>query len=151
MLHPMTVAAWLPLVSRPRMRRAATRLPVVMPVLLAVIDVVPVAATLGRGDGGFSSPAGVNALFDHPWALLAVWTHSLAFDVCIGGWEVHDARRPGIPHLPIVPALVLTFLFGPAGLLRYLAIQWLAPDSGVKPPAIRDPRAPRAGPSDVPV
>jgi len=44
--------------------------------------------------------------------LLAGWTHYLAFDLFIGGWEVRDAQRRGIPHLLIVPALVLTFLFG---------------------------------------
>jgi hypothetical protein len=41
----------------------------------------------------------------------------------IGGWEVRDAQSRGIPHLLIVPALILTFLFGPAGLLLYLAIR----------------------------
>jgi hypothetical protein len=47
----------------------------------------------------------------------------LAFDLFIGGWEIRDARRRGIPHVLIVPALVLTFLFGPAGLLLYLSIR----------------------------
>ena len=59
--------------------------------------------------------------------LLAGWTHYLAFDLFIGGWEVRDAQRRGIPHLLVVPALVLTFLFGPAGLLLYLAIRRFAP------------------------
>jgi hypothetical protein len=58
--------------------------------------------------------------------LLAGWTHYLAFDLFIGGWEVRDAQRRGVPHLFIVPALVLTFLLGPAGLLLYLATRWFA-------------------------
>jgi hypothetical protein len=123
-LNLMTVAAWLPLVLLPRMRWTATHVPMVMPLLLAVIYVVLVATTLGRSEGGFSSLAGVRALFDNPWALLAGWTHYLAFDLFIGGWEVRDAQRRGIPHLLIVPALVLTFLFGPAGWLLYLVIRW---------------------------
>lgn len=53
----------------------------------------------------------------------AGWTHYLAFDLFIGGWEVRDARQRGIPHLLVVPVLVLTFLVGPAGLLLYLAIR----------------------------
>jgi len=122
-LNLMTVAAWLLLVFLPRVRWTATLLPVVMPLLLAVIYVVLVAATLGRSEGGFSSLAGVRALFDNPWTLLAGWTHYLAFDLFIGGWEVRDAQRRGVPHLLIVPALVLTFLLGPAGLLLYLAIR----------------------------
>jgi hypothetical protein len=36
---------------------------------------------------------------------------------------VRSARRHGIPYLLVVPALVLTFLLGPCGLLIYLAIQ----------------------------
>ena len=123
-LNLMTVAAWLPLVFLPRVRWTSTHLPVVMPLLLAVIYVVLVAATLARSEGGFSSLAGVRALFDNPWALLAGWTHYLAFDLFIGGWEVRDAQSRGIPHLLIVPALVLTFLFGPAGLLLYQVIRW---------------------------
>jgi hypothetical protein len=123
-LNMVTVAAWLPLVFLPRVRWAATHLPVVMPLLLAAIYVVLVAATLGRSEGGFSSLAGVSALFDNPWLLLAGWTHYLAFDLFIGGWEVRDAQARGIPHLLIVPALILTFLFGPAGFLLYLVIRW---------------------------
>jgi len=129
-LNLMTVAAWLPLVFLPRVRWTATLLPVVMPLLLAVIYVVLVAATLARSEGGFSSLAGVRALFDNPWALLAGWTHYLAFDLFIGGWEVRDAQRRGIRHLLIVPALVLTFLLGPAGLLLYLATRWFAGGKG---------------------
>ena len=102
-----------------------------MPGLLAVGYVALLAGTLGHSDGGFSSLAAVRALFDNPWALLAGWTHYLAFDLFIGGWEVRDAQRRGIPHLLVVPALVLTFLFGPGGLLLYLAIRSFAPRTGV--------------------
>jgi ABA4-like protein len=129
-LNLVTMAAWLPLVFLPRVRWATTVVPVVMPCLLAVIYVVLVAATMPRSEGGFSSLAGVRALFDNPWALVAGWTHYLAFDLFVGGWEVRDAQQRGIPHLLVVPALVLTFLFGPAGLLFYLAIRWFAPDKG---------------------
>jgi hypothetical protein len=129
-LNLMAVAAWLALVFLPRVRWKATLLPMVMPLLLAVVYVVLVAATLPRSEGGFSSLAGVRALFDNPWALLAGWTHYLAFDLFIGGWEVRDAQRRGIPHLLIVPALVLTFLLGPAGLLLYLATRRFVPGKG---------------------
>lgn len=127
-LNAITIAAWLPLVFLPRVRWAATVVPIVMPALLAVIYVVLVAATIGRSEGGFSSLAGVRALFENPWALLAGWTHYLAFDLFIGGWEVRDAQQHHIPHLLVVPALVLTFLLGPAGLLLYLAIRSFASD-----------------------
>ena len=125
-LNSMAVAAWLPLVFLPRVRWSATVVPMVMPVLLAIIYLALLIVTLPWSEGGFSSLAGVRTLFDHPWVLLAGWTHYLAFDLFIGGWEVRDAQRRGIPHLLVIPALVLTFLFGPVGLLLYLAIRSFA-------------------------
>jgi hypothetical protein len=114
-LNRVTLLAWLPLLFLPRKRWATSVVPVVMPALLAVVYVALVVASLPWGDGGFSSLAGVRALFANPYGLLAGWTHYLAFDLFIGGWEVRDAQQRGIPHLLVVPALVLTFLFGPAG------------------------------------
>ena len=125
-LNLITLAAWLPLVFLPKVRWTATLLPVVIPSLLALIYVGLMSASVGRSEGGFSSLAEVRALFDNPWALLGGWTHYLAFDLFIGGWQVRDARRRGIRHLLIVPALVLTFFLGPAGWLLYLCIRWLA-------------------------
>ena len=124
------MAAWLLLLLLPRVRWTSTVVPVVLPSLLAVIYVVLMGSTLSWSEGGFSSLASVKALFSNPTALLAGWTHYLAFDLFIGGWEMRDAQRRGIPHLLIVPALVLTFLLGPAGLLLYLAIQRFTPDKG---------------------
>lgn len=126
MLNLLTLGAWLPLVFLPRVWWSATVLPVVAPSLLALIYVVVVAATFAQSEGGFSSLADVGALFENPWMLLAGWIHYLAFDLFVGGWEVRDAQRRGIRHLLIVPPLVLTFLFGPAGLLLYLVIRWFA-------------------------
>lgn len=127
LLNLATMLAWLPLLLLPRARWATTIVPVVAPLLLAVVYVVLIAVTLPGSDGGFSSLAGVRALFADPWALVAGWTHYLAFDLFVGGWEVRDARRRGIPHLLVVPALVLTFLIGPGGLLLYLVIRFVAP------------------------
>jgi hypothetical protein len=124
MLNLVAIAGWLPLVFLPRVRWTATLVPVAVPVLLSVAYVVLVATAWQHSEGGFSSLAAVSALFANPWMLVAGWTHYLAFDLFIGGWEVRDARRQGIRHLLLVPALILTFLFGPAGLLLYLLIKW---------------------------
>ena len=128
-LNLTALAAWLPLVFTPRARWASTVVPVVIPSLLAVVYVVFVAAAMTQSDGGFSSLAGVRTLFDNDLGLLAGWTHYLAFDLFIGGWEVRDAQRRGIAHLFLVPALVLTFLVGPGGLLLYLALRRFVPNS----------------------
>jgi hypothetical protein len=74
-------------------------------------------------EGGFGSLAAVAALFQDPWALLAGWVHYLCFDLFVGAWEVRDAQRRGVPHAALVPALALTFLFGPVGLLVYFGMR----------------------------
>jgi hypothetical protein len=65
----------------------------------------------------------VATLFRDPWALLAGWVHYLCFDMSIGIWETHDAQKRGVPHLLLIPALLLTFLFGPLGLLLYALLR----------------------------
>jgi hypothetical protein len=125
-LNLMALISWVALIALPRVRWTSTHLPVVMPLVFAVVYTAIVAATLGRGEGGFSSLAGVSALFSNPWVLLAGWTHYLAFDLFIGGWEVRDARKHGVSHWLIVPALVLTFMLGPAGLLLYVVTRRFA-------------------------
>jgi Domain of unknown function (DUF4281) len=122
-LNLIAIAAWIALVFLPRLSWTTAIVPVAVPVLLSMLYVVIVAATWGASEGGFSSLSDVRALFDNPWMLLAGWTHYLAFDLFIGGWELRDAQQRGIPHLVVVPALALTFLFGPAGLVLYLAIR----------------------------
>jgi hypothetical protein len=129
-LNMVAVLSWLPLVFLPRRRWATAVVPVVMPLLFAAVYLALIAWSLPRSDGGFSSLSGVSALFENQWALLAGWTHYLAFDLFIGGWEVRDAQRHGLSHVLMVPVLVLTFLFGPVGLLLYLAIRSLASHRG---------------------
>jgi hypothetical protein len=135
-LNLVTMVAWLPMVVLPRARWATTVVPVAMPALLAVVYVALVVVSLPGSEGGFSSLAGVRSLFENPWGLLAGWTHYLAFDLFIGGWELRDSQRRGIPHLFVVPALVLTFLLGPGGLPLYLALRMLMPDKGQRATAV---------------
>ncbi len=134
-LNLIAMAGWLPLVFFPRRRWATSVVPIAVPILLALVYAALVAWALPRSEGGFSSLAGVSALFENRWALLAGWVHYLAFDLFIGGWEVRDAQRHRIPHLAIVPVLVLTFLFGPAGLLLYLAVRSFVPNKLAVAPA----------------
>lgn len=76
-------------------------------------------------DDGFSRLADVSRLFENPSFLLAGWVHYLAFDLLVGGWQVRDAQRVGVPHWLVVPCLVLTLLFGPAGLVCYITARWI--------------------------
>jgi hypothetical protein len=124
MLNVFAVAAWLLLIVLPRQRWTADLVTAaVVPALLAATYVAIVATKWGSSEGGFSTLADVARLFDNPWLLLAGWVHYLAFDLLVGSWEVRDARAHDIPHLLVVPCLVLTFLFGPAGWLLYMGIR----------------------------
>ena len=69
---------------------------------------------------GVGSLDQVYAIFQNPAMVLAGWIHYLAFDLFVGSWEARDARERGVPHLALVPCLLLTCLFGPAGWLLYL-------------------------------
>ncbi len=97
-----------------------------MPALLAVVYVAIVGTHFFGSPGGFSSLPDVALLFSNPWLLLAGWVHYLAFDLLIGTWETRDARERGVSHLVLVPCLVLTFLFGPAGWLLYQGLRAVA-------------------------
>ena len=75
-----------------------------------------------RGQGGFGSPAEVRALFDVPGLLVAGWMHYLAFDLFVGTWMAERSQQVGLPHWATVPLLILTFLFGPVGLLSFMTV-----------------------------
>jgi hypothetical protein len=124
-LNAIAAVAWIVLAVAPRRRWANLIVPTVVPLALAVVYVAIVAAVWTRSEGGFSSLADVATLFQNPWMLLAGWTHYLAFDLLVGGWEARDAAERGIPHIALLPCLVLTFLFGPAGWLFYLGVRSL--------------------------
>ena len=115
---------WIMLVVLPR-RRWVTDVVTgrVVPLLFALVYLGIVVTTFGRTPGGFSTLGAVATLFGNPWALLAGWIHYLAFDLLVGNWEARDARTRGVPHLLLVPCLLLTFVFGPAGWLLYLGVR----------------------------
>ena len=120
----LATVGWLLLVFLPRWRWTARLVcPVIIPLVIALIYLWLVATTFGRTPGGFGSLAEVSQLFSNSRALLAGWIHYLAFDLFVGSWEVRDAQRVGLHHLLVVPCLVLTFLFGPIGLLLYFVLR----------------------------
>ncbi len=97
-----------------------------VPALLSVAYAGLIGAFWAVAEGGFSSLDEVRLLFQTPGLLLAGWLHYLAFDLFVGAWEVRTSRAEGIPHFLVVPALVLTFLFGPAGFLLFMVIRAVA-------------------------
>ncbi len=120
----LAVCGWLALVLAPVQptwaQLVAARL---VPALIGLVYAALIARFWSEGQGSFGSLEEVSDLFSHRGLLLAGWLHYLAFDLFVGAWEVREAERIGLPHLAVLPALVLTFLFGPIGLLLFLAMR----------------------------
>jgi Domain of unknown function (DUF4281) len=85
--------------------------------------VVFALAQHGIDPADFGSLDGVGKLFASPWAALAGWVHYLCFDLFVARWMLNDAPDAGYRLAPI---LLVTLMFGPTGLLCYLALRsWL--------------------------
>jgi hypothetical protein len=124
LVNLIALLSWLLLVLLPSRRWVADLAAgLAIPALLAAVYAAILAANWRGSSGGFSSLSDVSVLFSNPWLLLAGWTHYLAFDLFVGSWEVRDARERLVPYLLLLPCLILTFLFGPAGWLLYLALR----------------------------
>lgn len=117
-LNLVAAISWLLLALLPRQRWIArTVTGAIVPTVLAIAYVL--LLTRWSGAGGFATLADVARLFSDPWLLLAGWVHYLAFDLLIGSWIVQDAQERGMTHWLVLPCLLLTFMFGPAGWLLY--------------------------------
>lgn len=142
----VTMPGWLLLVLLPGWKWSARLISgAVIPALLGVLYVGLFAMHGPGAKGGFGSLEEVGQLFSNPFLLLAGWIHYLAFDLFVGAWEVRDARQHGVPHLLVVPCLVLTLMLGPTGLLLYLVVRVFRARSWDLDPSLSSPsRAPEA-------
>ena len=125
--------AWLALLLSPpsvRWARAVWRISGRFVPLALCVLYVGLLVVHWRGQGGFGTLAEVRALFDVPGVLAAGWVHYLAFDLFVGAWIAERSVALGLHHWQVVPVLLLTFLFGPAGLLAFVLLRALRrPDS----------------------
>jgi hypothetical protein len=125
----LAMLGWLCLLLTPLWpKRVRERLPrligaICIPAIIAIVYTAVILTHWAGHPGGFNSLDAVMQLFTSRWLVVAGWVHYLAFDLFIGGWEVADSRQRGIPHLAIVPLLLLTFFFGPMGFLAYLLLR----------------------------
>ena len=122
--NPLALAGWIVLALSPLAPRAADLVAgYAIPLALSVLYTALILAHWTSAEGGFDSLANVMRLFDFPGAALAGWVHFLAFDLFIGAWIIRRARAAKVPHVAVLPCLALTFLFGPIGLLCFLALR----------------------------
>ena len=133
----LAMLGWLGLMLTPvwpkRLRERLPRLIFAMaiPAIIAAFYTVLIVTHWAGHPGGFNSLDAVMQLFTDRWLVTAGWIHYLAFDLFIGGWELEDSRGRGVPHPAMIPVLIVTFLFGPIGLLGYLGLRffWRKPES----------------------
>jgi hypothetical protein len=123
-VNVLPLPIWLLWMAAPRSQLARTVARSVWPwVILAGAYLVFLAVAIG-GSGfdpsAFGSLDGVMHLFTSRWATLAGWTHYLCFDLFVARWIMNDAPDAGYWLTPI---LFLTLMFGPIGLLCYLAVR----------------------------
>jgi hypothetical protein len=131
--NPLALLGWITLALSPLAPKWANRIGgFIIPALLSLLYAGVILGYWWQGQGGFDTLANVMLLLSNPWMALAGWVHFLAFDLFIGGWIVRQSRREGVHHLLVLPCLVLTFLFGPIGLLLFWSIltarRLLSPD-----------------------
>jgi Domain of unknown function (DUF4281) len=123
--NPLALVGWIALILSPLSPRWSDRVAgFAVPLLLSTGYVALVLVHWAGAQGGFSTLADVMTLFTFPGVALAGWVHYLAFDLFVGAWIARTARVEAIPFALVLPCLVLTFLFGPAGFLAFSILRF---------------------------
>ncbi len=130
---PPVLLGWAILILGPRRFVVLNAVPsVVIPVALSAVYAALVLRHFADTGGGYGSLAEVRMLFGSDWMLLAGWVHYLAFDMMVGAMLAGRMDRAGIGRIVQGPILVVTFLFGPMGVLvallaeGVLRMPWMA-------------------------
>ena len=120
----IAVAGWLLLIAIPYWKFTQRIIFNGLIVLLALFYAFLITMYWGQApDGGFSSLEEVSNLFQNRNLLLAGWIHYLAFDLLAGLFIINNARQHAINRWIIIPCLLLTFMFGPCGLLLFVILR----------------------------
>ena len=114
------LVSWLALILLPRalVLRRLIQVLAVGGLCVAYAVLIQLAFFSVQG-GGFFSLAAVQRLFEVPEVALAGWIHYLAFDLFIGLWIAQRADAMGLSRWLQAPLLVVTFMFGPIGLMVF--------------------------------
>ena len=117
---------WLILIVLPMWHSSDKFIIGIIVTLFAIIYTYYIVTNISAIDmKSFGSLKGVTALFTNPLAVLIGWVHYLAFDLMAGLFIKKNSLKYGISHWLVIPCMLLTFMFGPVGLLLYLLIRWL--------------------------
>ncbi|MCH2023981.1 MAG: DUF4281 domain-containing protein [Saprospiraceae bacterium] len=114
---------WAIMIFFPRWSGTNVMLKSLFPVLIIAVSylflVLWDAFVSVGGTIDFTSFESIKEAFARDQVMLIGWMHYLAFDLFVGMWEFRDAQRISLPHLLLVPCLLLTLLFGPIGFVLY--------------------------------
>jgi hypothetical protein len=106
-------------------RRIMASLWTVVPAaLLYAILVAPNLLAL-LGDLANPSLGAIAGLLGTPEGATIGWVHFLAFDLFVGRWAYLDSRAHAFTAWLVSPILFVVLMFGPLGLLLYLALRAL--------------------------
>ena len=123
--NSIALAGWVILIFLPMWRSSDKFIAGIIVTLFAVIYTYYIVSNISAIDmKSFNSLKGVTDLFTNPLAVLIGWVHYLAFDLMTGIFIKKNALRYGISHWLVIPCLILTFTFGPIGLLLYFLIRF---------------------------
>jgi hypothetical protein len=119
---------WLLLIVAPRWRwtQRLVHSPVALLLLTPIYAYMLFGYAPAPEDMDFSTLYGVMIGFSVPHIVVADWIHYLIFDLFVGAWETRDAQRRGIPHLLVIPCLIVTLMIGPVGLLLYVLVRFFS-------------------------
>jgi hypothetical protein len=120
----LALIGWVALACAPLARERLIGIARIVALFLCAIYIVQMLTITEMTGGGFSTLAGVTALFSKAGNVMMGWTHYLAFDLFIASWAVEDAPKRGIPHGVMIPVLILSCLMGPIGLLTYFIVRF---------------------------
>lgn len=135
-VNASVLPAWALLILAPKWRGTEALVhSMLYPLVLGIVYIGGLAATLFFGMGAegtnFTTIEGVRQIFASDMGVIVGWTHFLVFDLFIGAWEARDAKRRGSSHWLLIPCLLLTFMFGPVGLVVYLVLRKVTGKSGL--------------------
>lgn len=124
--NTIAMIGWLILIVLPVWHSSDKFVTGVIVTLFAVIYTYYIVTNIQAIDmKSFGSLKGVTALFTNPLAVLIGWVHYLAFDLMVGLFIKKNSLKYGISHWIVIPCMLLTFMFGPIGLLLYLLIRFV--------------------------
>ena len=124
----LVVPFWLLMILLPHWRwtkRIMQSLWIVVPVAFFYAILVAGDFTVLLGELASPSLTAIAALLGTPEGALIGWLHFLAFDLFVGRWAYLDSRAHGFSAWFVSPILFFVFMFGPLGLLLYLAMRAL--------------------------